>query len=158
MQHRLRLPHLVSPRALFEPHLPAATRWRFLRLERHDGVAGLVRSYARALDEQLDTLDPAALVGIADNFARLLAIACGGAAREHGDAVSASQLTALKQYIARNLASPELSPASVAAASHQERQRATVRRPTLRTPDNRRSSAAVAPCCIALTSVTIVAR
>jgi AraC-like DNA-binding protein len=104
------------PRPLFEPHLPAATPSGFLHLERHDGVVGLVRSYARALDEQLDTLDPAALLGIADNFARLLAIACGSAAREHGDAVAAGQLAAIKQHIARNLASPELSPASVAAA------------------------------------------
>jgi AraC-like DNA-binding protein len=104
------------PRALFEPHLPPAAPWRFLRLERNDGVVGLVRSYARAVDEQLETLDPAALPGIGDNFARLLAIACGSAAREHGDAVEAGQLTALKQHIARNLANPELSPASVAAA------------------------------------------
>jgi AraC-like DNA-binding protein len=104
------------PRALFEPHLPPATPWRFLRLERHDGVVGLVRSYAGALDEQLETLDQAALPGIADNFARLLAIACGSAAREHGDAVAAGQLAALKRHIARDLANPELSPASVAAA------------------------------------------
>ena len=104
------------PRALLTPHLPAAQHPRMLRLCGRDGVSGIILSYLDALSEQVSSLDDAEAGQVADNFCRLLAVACGRGASEHRDALREARLAEAKSYIRLHLAEPDLTPESAAAA------------------------------------------
>ncbi len=106
----------LFPRHLIEMHLAKSATPQFLQLATANGAGGLVRIYLEGLNRELDALSDQELYAITDNFCRLLAIACGGAAGEHADAVRAGYLSAVKQYIDLNLSHPELAPDNVAAA------------------------------------------
>lgn len=106
----------LLPRALLEPHLPALGRPLATILSGRSGVEALAASYLDALTLNWDSLSEAAMEPVADTLARLIGIACGAAAAEQSDAVSAGRLAEARRHIERHLADPDLSPASVAAA------------------------------------------
>jgi AraC-like DNA-binding protein len=64
----------------------------------------------------MDTLEPRELVLVTDNFCRLLALACGAAVGEHGEAIRSARLNEIKRYIDLNIADPELTPEKAARA------------------------------------------
>jgi AraC-like DNA-binding protein len=104
------------PRAWIEPHLPSHQRPLSIRLTGSHGVNGLIQSYLLALNEAMDTLDAAALPAVIDNFCRLLALACGAEAGGQRAATQAAKLRQVKDYVARHLSEPDLTPARAAAA------------------------------------------
>jgi AraC-like DNA-binding protein len=53
---------------------------------------------------------------VADNFCRLLAVACGRGAGEHGEALREARLAEAKRYIHQHLANPDLTPQTAADA------------------------------------------
>jgi AraC-like DNA-binding protein len=106
----------LLPRAWIEPHLPPSRRPLSVRLSGSHGINGLVGTYLHALDDAVDELDDAELPRIIDNFCRLVALACGGAAGDQRDAIRAAKLRQAKDYIALHLSEPDLTPAAVAAA------------------------------------------
>jgi len=104
------------PRTLLEPHLPAALRPRLLRASDREGVNGILGSYLDALAGQVNSLGDTEAAMVADNFCRLVAIACGSDAAGHPQAIRAARLEELKRYIGLHLSEPGLSPAKAAAA------------------------------------------
>jgi AraC-like DNA-binding protein len=106
----------LLPRSLLDPHLPISQRPRALTPIGSSGVAGMVKAYLDALGRQIDALDGCETALVADNFCRLLAVACGAAADEHQEAVRLARLEEAKRYIDLHLADPELAPEKAAAA------------------------------------------
>ena len=104
------------PRALIDPHLAATQRPRSLHLSSRSGVNTLVLSYLNALGGQLDSLEDDEADTVADNFCRLLAVACGNALGEQRAAIAAVRLEEVKRYIGLHLADPTLTPEKAAAA------------------------------------------
>ena len=104
------------PRALFDPHLAASRRPRLLQLADQNGINGMVKAYLDALAGQIDSLTDAEAGVVADNFCRLLAVACGSAAGDHREAIRAAKLEEAKRYIGLHLADPGLTPEKAAGA------------------------------------------
>jgi len=106
----------LFPRGLIEAHLAPAMRPRSMLLSDGNGVNALVRAYLGAFSEQIDTLADADAGVVADNFCRLLALACGAAAGEQHEAIRAARFEQAKRYIELHLSEPALAPETVAAA------------------------------------------
>jgi AraC-like DNA-binding protein len=104
------------PRQLLDPHLPAARHPRMLCLSNGDGLGGILLAYLEALSVQVETFGEPEAAMVADNFCRLIAVACGMAPAAHGEAVRVAKLEEVKRYIGTHLCDPELSPAKAAAA------------------------------------------
>ncbi len=104
------------PRTWIEPHLSFERRPLSLHLTGSGGLDALVRSYLAALNETIDNLDPLQQSAVIDNFCRLLAVTCGGAAEPQQQAFRAVKLQQAKHYISNNLTDPGLTPAQAAAA------------------------------------------
>lgn len=104
------------PRALLAPHLPAAQHPRMLQLAGHNGISGIILSYLYALSEQVGSLNDAEAGQVADNFCRLLAVACGSGLGEHREALREARLAEVKRYIHLHLANPDLTPEKAANA------------------------------------------
>ena len=68
------------------------------------------------LAEQIDALDEREAASVADNFCRLLAVACGAAAGEHRESIRVARLEEAKRYIDLNLADPALGAEKAAQA------------------------------------------
>lgn len=107
---------LFVPRATIEQHLPASGLRRILNLNTDSGAAGLAKSFFDAFVQQMPVLDERELVTAIDTFGRLLALACGAAAGEHGEAIRSARLKALMRYVDHNIADPGLTPEKVAHA------------------------------------------
>jgi len=108
---------MLLPRAMLEPHLPVSGLRRVLNNVNGDGgVAGLAKSFFDGFVQRMDTLDERELVAVTDTFCRLLALACGGAAGEHDEALRSARLDELKRHIDLNLADPKLTPEKAARA------------------------------------------
>jgi AraC-like DNA-binding protein len=103
------------PKALLMPHLPALVGpfWKHLK---GGGIAAVLAAYLEVLRRELPVITPPLLDAVADNLARLTAIAVGAPQDEHQEAVRTAFLERVKMHIACHLADPELRPASVAAA------------------------------------------
>ena len=69
-----------------------------------------------AFAAQLDLLDDREAALIADNFGRLLAVACSAATGDHKELVRLAQLEEAKRYIDLHLADPGLTPEKAAGA------------------------------------------
>ncbi len=104
------------PRKLVEPHLPVSRCPRGLDLSAAGGLAAMIKSYLEALSAQLDGLDDREADVVADNFCRLLAVACGAAAGDQKDAIRRARLEEAKRHIDRHLSDPRLSSERAAAA------------------------------------------
>lgn len=113
---RYKLETLLVPKLLLDPHLPRFHRPLSVRLSGQAGVEALAADYFQSLMREWERLDGPTMEATADNFCRLIAIACGAAAGEHQTAIQAAKLTEAKRYSDRHLADPELSPGQVAAA------------------------------------------
>ena len=107
---------MFVPRAMLEPHLPASGLRRILNLNGDGGIAGLAKSYFDGLVKRMDTFDARELLSVTDNFCRLLAMACGAAIGEHGEAIRSARLHEIERYIDLNIADPELTPEKTARA------------------------------------------
>ncbi len=107
----------MLPRAWIEPHLPSGHRPLSAHLTGSHGINGLVQAYLHALNDALDECDGAELPGVMDNFCRLLALACGDGIGDQRVAIRTAKLRQVKEYIALHLSEPDLTPASVAAAT-----------------------------------------
>jgi AraC-like DNA-binding protein len=103
------------PRLLIEPHMTVSRLARALVLTGSGGVAGITKAYLDAIAAQLDALDDRETGLVADNFCRLLAVACGAAAGEHQEPIRLARLEEAKRYIGLHLADPRLTPENVAA-------------------------------------------
>jgi AraC-like DNA-binding protein len=103
------------PKALLMPHLPAPVG-PFLKHLKGAGIAAVLAAYLEALRRELPVMAPPLLDAVADNLARLTAIAVGAPQDVHQGAVRTAFLERVKMHIACHLADPELGPASVAAA------------------------------------------
>jgi AraC-like DNA-binding protein len=106
---------MFVPRAMLEPHLATAGLRRVLNFNGDGGVAGLAKSYFDGFVKRMDTLDERELVSVTDTFCRLLALACGAAAGEHGEAIRSARLDEVKRYIDINITDPKLTPQKVAS-------------------------------------------
>jgi AraC-like DNA-binding protein len=106
----------LFPRALLDPHLAVSQRPRSLHLTDQNGINGLIKAYLNALAKQIDSLTDAEAGAVADNFCRLLAVACGSAMGDHREAIRAAKLEEAKRYIGLHLADPELTPEKAAGA------------------------------------------
>jgi len=104
------------PRALLDPHLPAALHPHLLRLSGRDGINGIVLSYLAMLSDKLESLNDAEAAQIADNFCRLLAVVCGSGAGGHREAIREARLVETKSYIRLHLADQDLTPEKTAGA------------------------------------------
>jgi AraC-like DNA-binding protein len=104
------------PRKLIAPHLPVSPSFRSLVLPGRDGVAGIVKAYLGAITEQLEALDDRETDLVADNFCRLVAVACGANAGEQQEAIRLARLEEAKRYITLHLTNPALTPEKAAAA------------------------------------------
>ncbi|MGH6822796.1 MAG: helix-turn-helix domain-containing protein, partial [Methylocella sp.] len=104
------------PRALIDPHLAPSRRPRSLLLAENNGINGLIKAYLDALAGQIDYLTDAEAGAVADNFCRLLAVACGSAMGDHREAIGAAKLEQAKRYIGLHLSDPELTPEKAAGA------------------------------------------
>ncbi len=105
----------LFPRKLFEPHLRASQRPHWLVLG-DNGLSRMVKAYLDALARELDALDEREADLVADNFCRLLAVACGASVGEHQEAIRLGRLEEAKRYINLHLAEPGLAPEKAAAA------------------------------------------
>jgi AraC-like DNA-binding protein len=105
------------PRALLDPHLPATQHPLLVHLSGRDGLNGIFFPYLEALSEQVDALGDGEAAMVADNFCRLIAIACGAQIAGHGQAIRAARLEEVKRYIGMHLPDPELTPRTAAAAT-----------------------------------------
>jgi AraC-like DNA-binding protein len=105
----------LFPRKLFEPHLRASQHPHWLVLG-DNGLSRMVKAYLDALARQLDALDDREADLVADNFCRLLAVACGASAGEHQEAIRLGRLEEAKRHINLHLAEPGLAPEKAAAA------------------------------------------
>jgi AraC-like DNA-binding protein len=104
------------PRDLFYPHMPVSHQPRLVLPGSSGGFAGIVNAYLDAFAAQLDTLDDREAGLVADNFCRLLAVACGAAAGDHQEAIRLARLEEAKRYIGLHLADAGLTPEKAAAA------------------------------------------
>ncbi len=104
------------PRASIEPHLSLIRRPLSIHLTGSKGLDAIVRSYLRALNETIETLDNLQQPAVIDNFCRLLALTCGGAEAPQREAVRAAKLQQAKEYISKHLTDPGLTPAQAAIA------------------------------------------
>jgi AraC-like DNA-binding protein len=104
------------PRALLESHLPISQRPRNLVLSGSTGLAGIVSAYFDGIVRQINTLNDHDAGLIADNFCRLLAIACGASVGEHAESLRSARLEEATRYVDLHLADPALAPEKVAAA------------------------------------------
>jgi AraC-like DNA-binding protein len=104
------------PRKLIDPHRPISQGPSTLLLAGHDGLNGMVKAYLNAFARQIDALDDREADCIADNFCRLLAVACAAAAGDQREATHLARLEEAKRYINRRLADPALTPGKAAAA------------------------------------------
>jgi AraC-like DNA-binding protein len=104
------------PRNLIDPHLAISRRPRTVLLTGRDGLSGMVKAYLDAFAGQIDALDDREAGFVADNFCRLLAVACGGAAGEHREATRLARLEEAKRYTNLHLADPRLTPEKAAGA------------------------------------------
>ncbi len=80
------------------------------------GLSRIVKAYLDAFARELDALDDCEADLVADNFCRLLAVACGASAGEHQEAIRLGRLEEAKRYINLHLAEPGLAPEKAAAA------------------------------------------
>jgi AraC-like DNA-binding protein len=76
----------------------------------------MVKAYLDSFAGQIDALDDREAGVVADNFCRLLAVACGANAGEHEEAIRLARLAEAKRYIALHLSDPDLTPEKAAAA------------------------------------------
>jgi AraC-like DNA-binding protein len=106
----------VLPRKLFDPHLPVLQRPRSLVLDGNHGLSGVVKAYIDGFGRHVDTLGDGEAGLIADNFCRLLAVACGASAGEQQEAMREARLAEAKRHVQLHLADPGLAPEKVAAA------------------------------------------
>jgi AraC-like DNA-binding protein len=104
------------PRAWIEPHLSHDRRPLSVHLTGSEGLNAIVQSYLWALNEIIDTLENSQQPAIIDNFCRLLALTCGGAAGPQQGAVRAAKLQQAKEYVSKHLTDPRLTPAQTATA------------------------------------------
>jgi AraC-like DNA-binding protein len=106
----------LFPRRLLEPRVPVSQLARARVLTGSGGVAAIAKAYLDAFAGRIDALDQREADFVADNFCRLLAVACGAAAGEHQGAVRLARLEEAKRYVALHLADPDLTPEKAAAA------------------------------------------
>jgi AraC-like DNA-binding protein len=104
------------PRRLLESYVPLARAPRNLVLPGSNPLASIVSAYLDAIDQQIDNLDDGAAGLVADNFCRLLAIACGRAMGDHEEPLRLARLEEAKRYVSLHLANPTLTPEKAAAA------------------------------------------
>jgi AraC-like DNA-binding protein len=114
----MRLDHVVCmlPRRLLEPHLSAARRSSHLVLQGGAGLASIVNAYLDGVIRGADALDEHTVGLVADNFCRLVAIACGAPTGEHTESLRVAKLEETKRYIRLHIGDPSLSPETVAVA------------------------------------------
>jgi len=107
----------LIPKTLLDPFLPNPRQPLMRRLDHAGGgVDALAVTYLEALTRNVDSIPEAAIWPLVDTMVRLLGVACGAATMEHADAVRLGRLVEAKRYIDHNLASTELSTASVAGS------------------------------------------
>ena len=106
----------LFPRKLLEAHLRASQSPHCLVLGGDSGLGRILKAYLDAVARELDTLDDRQAGLVAENFCRLLAVACGASAGEHQEAIRLGRLEEAKRYINLHLAEPGLAPEKAAAA------------------------------------------
>jgi AraC-like DNA-binding protein len=104
------------PRRLLDPHLPASRIPPSLVLPGQSGVGALVKAYLDAFSAQIDAVGDREADLVADNFCRLLAVACGASAGEQKEAIRLARLEEAKRYVGLHLADPVLTSEKAAAA------------------------------------------
>lgn len=106
----------LLPKAALAPFLPKLSGPFAAQLSGQSGVGGLASSYLEVLGRQIEQLEARAVDLVADHLCRLIGIACGAAAQDQPEALRQGRLTAVRRYVDRHLADPNLSPSDTAAA------------------------------------------
>ncbi|MBU1376376.1 MAG: helix-turn-helix domain-containing protein [Alphaproteobacteria bacterium] len=100
----------MLPRATLDPHLPLLPRPLVVHIPATLGLTGLAIAYLDALAAPIGDLSDEQAGLVADNLARLIAIACGAASRPHGEAIRTAKLDQIRQYVRAHLTLPGLDP------------------------------------------------
>ena len=103
-------------KALLDRHLSAAVRSTMPRHLKLSGAGALAANYLETLARNFDYISETSMHGVADTLARLLALAVGAPAGDDLNTHGQARLIDAKRHIEHRLASPELTPASVATA------------------------------------------
>jgi len=106
----------MLPRATLDPHLPLLPRPLVAHIPASLGLTALATAYLDALAAPILDLSDEQAAQVADNLARLIAIACGAASRPHGEAIRTAKLDQARQYVRTHLTLPGLDPEMAAAA------------------------------------------
>lgn len=106
----------MLPRATLDPHLPLLPRPLVVHIPANLGLTGLAVAYLDALAAPIGHFSDEQAALVADNLARLIAIACGAASRPHAEAIRTAKLDQVRQYVRAHLTLPGLDPEMAAAA------------------------------------------
>ena len=107
---------LYLPKALLEPYLPKKIGPFARPLSEGAGLDGLAGSAVRALWREWSEIPEAAMPMAADALCRLIGLAFGADARDHGEAVRGGRLAQARRFIDSHLTDPGLSATRTAAA------------------------------------------
>jgi AraC-like DNA-binding protein len=105
----------MLPRATLDPHLPVLPRPLAVHIPSSLGLTGLAVAYLDALAAPIGALSDEEATLVADNLARLIAMACGAASRPHAEAIRTAKLDQVRQYVRAHLTLPGLDPEMAAA-------------------------------------------
>jgi len=104
------------PRSMLALHCPPGDIDMPRALPCAEAAGALASGFASTLGDRIGDLAGQQAAGMIDTLARLVAVAAGAAAGEHGQALRAARLDQAMAYIRRNLADPALTPACCARA------------------------------------------
>ncbi|BCW87586.1 hypothetical protein sos41_07160 [Alphaproteobacteria bacterium SO-S41] len=106
----------MLPRKTFDAHLPPMPRPLVVHLPADAGIMSLATAYLDALADPAANLTEQQTAMVADNLARLIAIACGRSALPSDDVARSARLEQVKAFVEQHLTAPGLDPKMAAAA------------------------------------------
>jgi AraC-like DNA-binding protein len=109
---------VVTPLSRFRYWLPASWDRIPRKLESGSNAAKLLSAHMHSLFTYFLEDDTANSDGLSEATLGLVVNAIGRTSCRSPDTLRAAQILGVKQYIARNLAQPDLSPSTIAAANH----------------------------------------
>ena len=104
----------MIPRAILTPHLPPMPRPFVVSIPLAHPVNRFLQSYLDVVAREFGQLTDLLLLPVADHIARLVAVAAGAAAGEHGSAVQSARLEQARRFITQNLGAHDLTPERIA--------------------------------------------
>lgn len=105
----------MIPRAVLDLYLAPGPRPLVAHIPAAGALTALITAYVEALAGPARNLTEPQATAVADNLARLVAMACASLDKPDVDAPRAVKLDQARRHIQRHISSPDLDPATVAA-------------------------------------------